>query len=292
MRQCTLIAEIGCNHMGDFEIAKRFIDVAHTFCDVHHVKFQKRNTRELLTAEQYAAPHPVPENSYGPSYGAHREHLEFDLEQHRELKRYCDERDMVYGCSVWDLTSFREIASLEPEYIKIPSAINTHTTLLEEACRTFPGRIHVSLGMTTRHEEEALIGLFRAEKRIGDLVLFACTSGYPIQPQDACLLEITRLAEAYGEEVADIGYSGHHNGIALDVAAFTLGANIVERHFTLDRTWKGTDHAASLEPDGLRRLERNLQYTAQALGHKPAEILEIEKPQRAKLKWQLPTPVA
>lgn len=288
MRQCTLIAEIGCNHMGDFELAKRFIDVAHDFCGVRHVKFQKRNARELLTPEQYEAPHPVPENAYGVTYGAHREFLEFDIDQHRALKKFCDERGMVYGCSVWDVTSYREIASLEPDYIKIPSATNTHLELLDEACRDYRGQIHLSLGMTTREEEEKAIDLFRAHKRMGDLVLYACTSGYPIQPQDACLLEIPRLVEAYGGEVAEIGYSGHHNGIAIDVAAFTLGANLIERHFTLDRTWKGTDHAASLEPDGLRRLERNLFYTAQALSPKPTEILEIEQLQRVKLKWKAP----
>ena len=286
MRECTLIAEIGCNHLGDLEIAKRFIDNAHGFCEVRNVKFQKRNNRELLTTEQYEAPHPVPENSYGDTYGAHREHLEFDIEQHQELKRYCDEREMVYGCSVWDITSFRELASLEPTYLKVPSATNTHLVLLEEVCRTFPGQIHVSLGMTTRAEEDALIDLFLKEKRLADLVLYACTSGYPIQPEEACLLEIERLVDTYGHEIADVGYSGHHNGIALDLVAFTLGANIIERHFTLDRTWKGTDHAASLEPDGLRRLKRNLEYAALALAPKSSEILEVEIPQRAKLKWQ------
>lgn len=288
MRSFTLIAEIGCNHMGDFELAKKFIDVAHTFCGINHVKFQKRNSRELLPATQYDAPHPVPENSFGSTYGEHREFLEFDVDQHRALKAFCDERDMVYGCSVWDVTSLRDMVAINPRYIKIPSATNTHIELLTEACRTFPGQIHVSLGMTTRDEETAVVDLFRREGRIGDLVLYACTSGYPIQPDEACLLEVSRLSESYGSEVADIGYSGHHNGIALDVAAFTLGANHIERHYTLDRTSKGTDHAASLEPDGLRRLERNLFYTSQALSHKPTEILEIEKPQRQKLKWRAP----
>ena len=117
-------------------------------------------------------------------------------------------------------------------------------------------------------------------------MLYACTSGYPIQPKEACLLEICRLRKAYGDLVDDIGDSGHHNGIAIDVAAFTLGANYIERHFTLDRTWKGTDHAASLEPDGLRRLKRNLDHTAKALSYKPEEILPIEEPQRRKLKWR------
>lgn len=281
---CTLIAEVGCNHMGDLSIAKKFINIAATFCEVQHVKFQKRNPRTLLTKEQYEAPHPVPENSYGATYGAHREHLEFDLDQHRELKAYCEERGVVYSCSVWDMPSLEEIVSLEPEYIKIPSATNTNTELLGTICRSYPGKIHVSLGMTTRTEEAAIVDLFRKAGRVGDLIIYACTSGYPIEPNEACLLEIRRLKETYGD-VGGVGYSGHHNGIAIDVAAYTLGARYIERHFTLDRTWKGTDHAASLEPDGLRRLKRNLEYTMQALTLKPAELLPIEELQRQKLKW-------
>ena len=135
------------------------------------------------------------------------------------------------------------------------------------------------------------VEVFRDHDRLRDVVLYACTSGYPIQASEACLLEIPRLVEAYGEEVHAIGYSGHHLGISLDVAAFTLGARYIERHFTLDRTWKGTDHAASLEPDGLRRLQRNLSQAHEALQPRPSEILDIERPQRVKLKWQ-PEPQA
>ncbi len=280
-----VIAEIGCNHMGDIDLARRFIDVAQTFCEVSHVKFQKRSVADLLTAEEYAAPHPVPSNSYGETYGEHREFLELTLDEHKELKNYCDARDVVYSTSVWDIPSLRDIASLNPSFIKIPSATNTNLELLDEACRTYDGTIHVSLGMTTRDEERQIVEVFRDNGRTADLVLYACTSGYPIQPTDACLLEIPRLIEAYGDEVEAIGYSGHHLGISLDVAAFTLGAQYIERHFTLDRTWKGTDHAASLEPDGLRRVNRNLIQAAEALRSRPSEILEIEKPQRAKLKW-------
>ena len=290
MRSCNLIAEIGCNHMGDLGIAKKIIDVANDFCEVTHVKFQKRNPSELLSDKQFQQPHPVPGNAYGPTYGVHREFLEFNIDQHYELKRYCEKNGAVYSCSVWDITSLREIISLDPTYIKIPSATNTHEELLRIACREFGGQVHLSLGMTTRDEEARIIEIFRDEGRLQDLVLYACTSGYPIQPNEACLLEIPRLAAAYGEDVAAIGYSGHHNGIAIDLAAFTLGANIIERHFTLDRTWKGTDHAASLEPDGLRRLKRNLQYTAEALDVKPTEILAIEEPQREKLKWRPASP--
>jgi sialic acid synthase len=286
MKECTLIAEVGCNHMGDMNIARDFIRVAHDFCGIRHIKFQKRHNRELLSEEQYNAPHPVPENSYGDTYGAHREFLEFSLDEHAELKELCDSLDLVYSTSVWDITSYREIATLKPAYLKIPSATNTHTELLELMCEDFPGEIHVSLGMTTRAEEAAIIDLFRRTGRIGDLVLYACTSGYPVPPQDTCLLEIPRLATAYGADVKAIGYSGHHNGIALDTTAYVLGAAFIERHFTLDRTWKGTDHAASLEPDGLRRLQRNLYFTAQAMREKPEEILPIEVPQREKLKWR------
>ena len=286
MQAPTLIAEIGCNHMGDLEIAKRFIDVARSFCEIRNVKFQKRSNSYLLPPEQYHAPHPVPTNSFGATYGEHREYLEFTLEEHRKLKEYCDEHDMVYASSVWDLPSLREIASLEPQYLKIPSASNTNLELLEETCRTFGGKIHVSLGMTTRAEEAQMMALFRDHGRAGDVVLYACTSGYPIQPGEACLLEIPRLVEAYGDEVEAIGYSGHHNGISIDTVAYTLGATYIERHFTLDRTWKGTDHAASLEPDGMRRLQRNLVQSAEALAPKATEILPIEEPQRDKLKWR------
>ena len=186
------------------------------------------------------------------------------------------------------MPSLREIRTLEPDYLKIPSATNTNLELLDLACRIFPGKIHISLGMTTRAEETEILEVFRANDRIGDVVLYACTSGYPIQASEACLLEIPRLVEAYGDEVHAIGYSGHHNGISLDTVAFTLGATYIERHFTLDRTWKGTDHAASLEPDGLRRLCRDVRNVALALTERPAEILAVEAPQRDKLKIRLP----
>jgi N-acetylneuraminate synthase len=115
-------------------------------------------------------------------------------------------------------------------------------------------------------------------------VLYACTSGYPVPFSEVCLLEITRLRERFGHRVKAIGFSGHHLGIAVDAAATALGAAWVERHFTLDRTWKGTDHAASLEPDGLRRLVRDLRAVHRALRPKTTDLLGVEKPQRRKLK--------
>lgn len=284
-----VVAEIGCNHKGDLEIAHQFIKVARNFCGVSYVKFQKRTPKELLSPEEYNAPHPVPENSYGRTYGEHRERLEFGAEQHRILKQWCEEEGLVYACSVWDMTAAREIVALNPEYIKVPSATNTNHDVLRYLCDNYGGAIHMSLGMTTRREEEAAVEIFRQKGRLADLVLYACTSGYPIPFEEAYLLEIVRLRETYGGEVAAIGYSGHHLGIAADVAAYTLGATWIERHFTLDRTWKGTDHAASLEPDGLRRLVRDLQHVYLALRYRDTEISPIEEAQRKKLKWQRTT---
>lgn len=281
-----VIAEIGCNHMGDMQIAKDMIDTAATFCKVDAVKFQKRCNRELLTEEQYNAPHPNPVNSYGKTYGEHREFLEFTKEQHRELKKYCEEKGIVYSTSVWDLTSAKEIAELNPEFIKIPSACNNNYEMLEWLCDNYKGEIQISFGMTTHEEEEKVVELFEKKGRNKDLIVYCCTSGYPVPMEDVCLLEITRLIESYGSRVKEIGFSGHHNGIAIDVAALTLGAAMFERHFTLDRTWKGTDHAASLEPDGMRRLKRNLEQTYTALTYKKAEILPIEQVQRDKLKYR------
>ena len=281
-----VIAEIGCNHMGDIEIAKRMIEEAAVFCKVDAVKFQKRCNKELLTPEQYNAPHPNPVNSYGKTYGEHREYLEFTVDQHRELMEYCKHWDIKYSTSVWDMTSAKEIAGLGPEFIKIPSACNNNYDMLEWLCDNYKGEIQISFGMTTHDEERAVVELFEKKGRAKDLVIYCCTSGYPVPMKDVCLLEITRLREAYADRVKEIGFSGHHNGISIDVAAYTLGANVFERHFTLDRTWKGTDHAASLEPDGMRRLKRNLCQTYEALTYKSEEILPIEQVQRDKLKYR------
>lgn len=281
-----VIAEVGCNHKGDMEIAKKMIEVAALFCEVDAVKFQKRCNRELLTAEQYNAPHPNPHNSYGDTYGAHREFLELTVDQHKQLKEWCEQYGVDYSTSVWDLTSAKEIASIQPTFIKIPSASNSHYEMLQWLCDNYGGEIQISFGMTTREEEEKIVQLFERNRRNKDLVVFSCTSGYPVPFEDVCLLEIKRLKEAYGDLVKKIGFSGHHLGIAVDVAAYTLGAEVIERHYTLDRTWKGTDHAASLEPDGVRKLVRNLQATQKALTYKSEEVLDIEKVQREKLKYR------
>ncbi len=281
-----IIAEAGCNHMGQMEVAKDLIETAACFCKADAIKFQKRCPKELLTEEQYNAPHPNPVNSYGDTYGAHREFLEFTVEQHAQLKAWCEEAGIVYATSVWDMTSAQEIASLKPEFIKIPSACNTHFEMLQWLCDNYEGEIQLSFGMTSYEEEEQIVRLFEENHRAKDLVLFNCTSGYPVPFEDVCLLEIKRMREAYESRVKAIGFSGHHLGIAVDVAAYTLGADVIERHYTLDRTWKGTDHAASLEPEGMRKLVRDLNAVHEALNYKSSEILPIEQVQRDKLKYR------
>jgi N-acetylneuraminate synthase len=283
-----VIAEIGCNHRGEFDTAIQLIESAADFAKVDAVKFQKRAPGELLTEEEYGAPHPNPANAYGSTYGEHREALEFPISVHEKLLEFTRDKGMEYSCSVWDVTSAREIASLEPAFIKVPSATNQHWDVLEVLCREYRGQIHISLGMTTRAEEAQLVEFLRSRDRFGDTVLYACTSGYPVDVEDLCLLENTRLRDDYGADVGAIGFSGHHLGIAPDVAATTLGATWVERHFTLDRSWKGTDHAASLEPDGLRRLTRDIRNVHKALRPRPSELLEVEVPTRAKLKYHRP----
>ncbi|CAN5302159.1 N-acetylneuraminate synthase family protein [soil metagenome] len=279
-----VMAEIGCNHKGDMTIAREMIETAARFAKADFVKFQKRNNRELLTPEEYAAPHPNPSNSYGATYGEHREFLEFDADQHRQLMRWCSEFGIGYSTSVWDMTSAREMAALGPMMLKVPSACNLHFEMLELLARDYDGDIHLSVGMTTHEEQEQIVALFERLGVQDRVVLYACTSGYPVPFDQVCLLEITRLKALYGKRVKEIGFSGHHLGIAADAAAIALGATWVERHFTLDRTWKGTDHAASLEPDGLRKLVRDVAAVAAALTYKPTEIVDIEVPQRAKLK--------
>lgn len=281
-----IIAEAGCNHKGEMEIAKELIKVAAYFCKADAIKFQKRCNKELLTPEQYNAPHPNPANSYGKTYGEHREYLEFTVDQHAQLKEWCEEFGITYSTSVWDMTSAKEIAGLKPKFIKIPSACNNHYEMLQWLCDNYQGEIQLSFGMTTHEEEEKIVKLFEENGRNKDLVLYNCTSGYPVPFKDVCLLEITRMREKYEDRVKAIGFSGHHLGIAVDVAAYTLGASYIERHYTLDRTWKGTDHAASLEPDGIRKLVRNLNAVHEALTAKEQEILPIEQVQRDKLKYR------
>lgn len=281
-----VIAEAGCNHKGEMSIARDLIATAALFCKADAIKFQKRCNRELLTPEQYNAPHPNPVNSYGKTYGEHREFLEFTAEQHKQLKDWCEEFGIIYSTSVWDLTSAKEIAAIEPQFIKIPSACNNHFPMLQWLCDNYGGEIQLSFGMTTHAEEEKIVELFVKNGRNKDLVIFNCTSGYPVPYEDVCLLELKRLTDTFGSTVKKLGFSGHHINTAVDIAAYTLGAEVIERHYTMDKTWKGTDHGASLEPDEFKRLVEELDSVRKALTYKSCEVLPIEQVQRDKLKYR------
>ena len=280
-----IIAEIGCNHKGDLDTAFELIKLAKdSGADI--AKFQKRNSKELLTEKQYNTPHPNPMNSYGDTYGAHREFLEFNTEENKLLKKYCDEIGIEYSTSVWDVTSAKQMITFQPNFLKVPSACNNHFEMLKVLRDEFEGEVHLSLGMTTIKEEEEIISFFDKSNANDRLVIYSCTSGYPVPFPDVCLMEINRLYSLYENKVKAIAFSGHHLGIAIDIAAYTLGAKYIERHFTKDRTWKGTDHSASLEPTGLKKLVRDLHATYESLNYKKSEILDIEAPQREKLKWK------
>ena len=242
--------------------------------------------RACTSEDQYNAPHPAPHHSYGGTYGAHREFLELSLEDHKELQANCQSIGLEYSSSVWDITSAKEIISLNPTLIKVGSPSNLHWEMQELLRDTYQGEVHISTGMTSREDVDKIIEFWERGK--GDaknrVVLYACTSAYPVQFKDVCLLEIARLKEQYEDRVKAIGFSGHHLGIAIDIAAYVLGATWIERHFTKDRTWKGTDHAASLEFPGLSKLIRDLRATTVSLSYKDG-ILDVEKEQEAKLKW-------
>lgn len=280
-----LIAEIGCNHMGDLKLAKEMIKSA-SICGADYVKFQKRNNKYLL-GDKFDEPHPVPTNSFANSYGKHREYLEFDISQHKVLSIFCKKNKIGYSTSVWEVRSAIEIvkSKIKIDFIKIPSACNLDFELLIYLLKNFKKKIHVSTGMTKANEIILIINLFRKYKRLKDLVLYACTSDYPVTDNDICLLEISKLKKKFNLKNNQLGFSGHHLGIAVDPIAFSLGAQYIERHFTLDRTLKGTDHAASLEPTGLSKLKRNLLVAYKALNFKPIDgLLNNEKFQRKKLK--------
>ena len=278
-----IIAEIGCNHKGDIKIAQDLIKAAKR-CGADVAKFQKRNNKLLLNKKEYESPHPEPWNSYGNTYGLHREALELNIDQHKELQDFCSTIGIEYTSSVWEIDSAKEISELNPLFIKVPSATNLDFKMQNFLCENYSGKIHVSVGMTKKKEIAEIINFYKKKSRIDDLVLYCCTSGYPISEKDICLLEIKNLQKLMENTEGGVGFSGHHLGIAPDIAAVTLGVDWIERHFTLDRTWKGTDHAASLEPEGLRRLCRDIKNVEKALSYKEEDILTIEKVQRAKLK--------
>jgi len=275
-----IVAEIGCNHMGDIKIARKMIERA-ALCGANYAKFQKRTVRELLTDEEYNKPYES-RNSFGKTYGEHRDFLEFSAKQHRELYNHCNALGIGYACSVWDLTSAREIAELNPDYIKIPSAMNLCFEIYDCLFENYRGDIHVSLGMTTEEERNRIYQYFSEKGRIDNLVFYHCCSAYPAKFEHLHLLNIGILKKEYPG--IEIGYSGHELGISASIVAGACGAEWIERHFTTDRSLPGTDQSASIEPFFLERLVRDTQMLPVILTHRPNAILECEKKPYEKMK--------
>lgn len=271
-----VIAEIGQNHQGDLEIAKELIRQAKS-AGADAVKSQKRDINTLLTPEEYRRPYTSP-NAFAPTYGEHREALELSREQYIELRDFAAGEGILFFSSPWDVPSVELLDEIGMPLFKVPSACLTHHEMLKAMAKT--GKpIILSTGMSTLPQIDAAMKVVR---EASEVYLLQCTSSYPSSFESINLKVIPYYAQRY--PWATVGFSGHHRGVAIDVAAVALGARVVERHFTLDRTMKGSDHAASLEPAGLARLIRDIRATESALGDGIKCVYEEELPVMRKLR--------
>lgn len=256
---CYVIAEIGHNHQGDLNKAKEFFRSAKE-CGVNAVKLQKRDNRTLYTRVMYDSPYDN-ENSFGPTYGAHREALEFRREEYTELLRYAHELGLTMFATAFDFRSADFLAELDMPAYKIASGDLINIPLLKHVARIGKPMIVSTGGGAMEDVQRAYDAIMPLNR---NLCLLQCTASYPVDPQEMNLRVIATFRESFPDVV--IGLSDHQNGIALALVAYTLGARVIEKHFTLNRAWKGTDHAFSLEPGGMRRLVRDLQRAASAMG--------------------------
>jgi sialic acid synthase SpsE len=273
---CYIIAEIGLNHNGKLEIAKKLVDEA-VKAQVDAVKFQKRTIDKLLIREWLDKPYGGP-NSFGATYGEHRQNLELSDQDWHTIAEYCMEKGIDFFASPWDLESADFLATLPMVAMKVASADVTNLPLVEHiAQKNFP--VIMSTGMSSLEEIDEAVSIITRYNE--DLILLHCISAYPFDNEYANLNIIHTLQNRYSYP---IGYSGHEkSGIVISLGAVALGACVIERHFTLDHTMKGPDHAASLEPEGMSRLVESIRKLESALGNGQKEILEIEKSSREKL---------
>lgn len=268
-----IIAEIGINHNGEVELAKKLIDVAKDAgCDA--VKFQKRTPKICVPPEQAGVMRETPWGTM--TYLQYKERTEFGEIQYKEIDSYCRSRGIVWFASPWDVPSARFLANFETPVMKIASACLTDDELLSEV-KAIAKPVIMSTGMSTIDEiDHAVTRLDRT-----NLILGQATSTYPCSPDELNLRAIHTLRERYG---VPVGYSGHETGLQTTVAAVALGACFIERHITLDRAMWGTDHAASVEPQGLQRLVRDIRTVERALGNGNKNVYESEISVRKKLR--------
>jgi sialic acid synthase len=256
---CCVIAEIGHNHQGSLEKAREMFRVAKE-CGVQAVKLQKRDNRSLYTRALYEMLYDN-ENSFGPTYGAHREALEFGREEYIELKRYASELDLTMFATAFDFSSADFLAELDMPAYKIASGDLTNTPLLRYVAQIGKPMFVSTGGGTMEDVQRAYDTIMPINPQ---LCLMQCTASYPVEPEDMNLRVIMTYRERFPDVV--IGLSDHQNGIAMALVGYVLGARVVEKHFTLNHAWKGTDHAFSLEPIGMRKLVRDLRRARIAMG--------------------------
>jgi N-acetylneuraminate synthase len=268
-----VIAELGINHNGNMEAVKKLIDTANLAgCDA--VKFQKRTIDVVYTEEELATPR---ESFFGSTNGDLKRGLELSYENYLEIDSYCKEKDMIWFASPWDIESVNFLEKLNVPCHKVPSALLTNDDLLNRLIYTGKPLL-ISTGMSTLEEIDHAIDIV-GEK---DVILYHCTSTYPTDHYEANLSVIKTLKERYN---CPIGYSGHERGITPSVLATSLGACSIERHITLDRCMWGSDQAASLEPEGLIRLVRDIRMLPTLMGDGNKVIYNSEKPIRKKLSY-------
>lgn len=267
---CWVIAEIGHNHQGDVEQAKAMFRSAKE-AGADAVKLQKRDNRRLFTDEYFDKPYDH-ENSFGTTYGEHREYLEFGWDEYRELQDFAAEIGISFFATAFDEPSVDFLAELEVPAIKIASGDLKSVQLLQYAAKVGVPLI-VSTGAATMEDVERAYEALSAVT--SEFAILQCTAAYPPAFEQLDLGVIPTYRERFPETV--IGYSGHDNGIAMATVAYTLGARIVEKHFTLNRAMKGTDHPFSLEPVGLRKLVRDLRRARVAIGDGEKRCHETER---------------
>jgi N-acetylneuraminate synthase/sialic acid synthase len=279
-RPCWVIAEIGHNHQGDVEKAKQLFREAK-LAGAAAVKLQKRDNRSLFTREAYQRPYEH-ENSFGRTYGEHREFLEFGREQYVELQRYARELGITFFATAFDVPSADFLAALDMPAYKIASADLKNLPLLRHVARVGKPVILSTGGGTLDDVRRAHDTITAINPR---LAILQCTAAYPVSWDELDLAVITTYRAVFPGVV--VGLSAHDNGIAMAVAAFTLGARIIEKHFTLNRAMKGTDHAFSLEPVGLRKMVRDLDRVRVALGDGVKKCYPSELPGITKMGKKL-----
>ncbi len=275
LKRPYLIAEIGINHNGDMQIAKKLIDAAFA-CSWDCVKFQKRNPDKCVPQDQKNVKKETPWGTM--TYLEYKHRIEFGAKEYDYIDKYCREKPIDWSLSVWDEDSIKFAAKYKIPFIKVPSALITDLKLLKMACDTkLP--VIISTGMSTLQEIDAAVEVLK--KHASQFVLMHCNSSYPAKLDELNLNMIPKLIERYG---CVVGYSGHEYGLDSTTVAAALGAKVIERHITLDHTMWGTDHSSSVEIQGMDKLYKQINSVGKILGDGVKYVYEGEKKVRDKLR--------